>query len=160
MFCDITLMERSEGVEKFGNNLGFSRIFFKEDFGKLGIVISKDYDTDRKLVERRKVKILVDVHVNNSRDNLHFRSSGLNQVICKFMNKNNVALGMSLGSIKDGIMLGRIKQNIILCRKYKVKIKFFSFAKSKYEMRAREDMISFLRAIGMNGKEAKEALSY
>lgn len=160
MFCDIVLMDRNEDVEKFGKDLGFARIFFKEDFEKLGIVISKDYDTDRKLAERKYVKILIDVHVNNSRDNLHFRSSGLNQVICKIMNKNNVALGISLESIKDGIMLGRVKQNIKLCRKYKVKMKFFSFAKSKYEMRAKEDMISFLRTIGMDGKEAKDALSY
>lgn len=159
MFCDIVLRTKDEDVEKFGKKLGFSRIFFKEDFDKLGIVVSKDYDTDRKLVERKKVKILVDVHANNSRDNLHYRSSGLNQVICKLMNKDNVALGISLESVKDGVILGRVKQNIKLCRKYKVKMKFFSFAKSKYEMRAREDIISFLRTIGMNGKEAKDALN-
>lgn len=160
MYCDIVLADRNADLEKFAKKLGFSKIFFREDFDKIGLVISKDYDMDRKLVESKKVKILVDPHVNSLRDNLHFRSSGLNQIICKLMNKNNILLGISLENIKDGVMLGRVKQNIKLCRKYKVKILFFSFAKSKYEMRAREDMISFLRAIGMNGKEAKEALSY
>lgn len=158
MFCDLVLIGRDEDLENFARKLGFNKLIFKEDFDKLGIVISKDYDTNRRLIERKKIKILVDVHMNNFKDNLHFRSSGLNQVICKLMNKNNVALGISLASIENGLMLGRIKQNIKLCRKYKVKMKFFSFAKGKYEMRAREDMIPFLRAIGMTGKEAKDAL--
>ena len=51
-------------------------------------------------------------------------------------------------------------QSIKLCRKYKVKLFFFSFANSKYEMVSRIDFISLLKVLGMNGKEAKTALSF
>ncbi len=159
MYCDIISINKSKEIEEFAKKLGFNKVIFKGDFDNAGLVISKDYVTNRKLVESKNVKILVDPHINNFRDSLHFRASGLDHVICNLMRKNNVSLGISLVSIENGLMLGRLKQNIKLCRKYKVNMKFFSFAKNKYEMRAREDMISFLRAIGMTGKEAKESLS-
>ncbi len=159
MYCDILLTERNEEIEEFAKKLGFEKVFFEEDFKSLGLVISKDFSTDRGLVEKKKIKILVNVHTNNLRDNLHFRSSGLNHVLCRLCSENNVAVGFSLDSILDAKLLGRMKQNIMLCRKYKVKMRFFSFAKNKYEMRGREDVLGFLRSIGMTGKEAKEAMS-
>ena len=159
MYCDFVLMEKNEEAEKFGRELGFGKIYFREDFENFGIVLSKDYNTDRGLVEKRKLKILLNPHVNNLRDSLHFRSSGLNHVLCKLCYENNVSVGFSLDSALDAKLLGRIKQNIKLCRKYGVKMRFFSFAKNKFEMRGREDMLAFLRSIGMTGKEAKDALS-
>lgn len=160
MYCDIVLINRDKDTEELARKLGFSNVFFKEDFDKLGLVISKDFSTDRNLVERKKVKILVNPHMNQMRDSLHFRSSGLNQVLCILCNKNNVAVGFSLNGLDDQKLLGRVKQNIMLCRKYKVKMKFFTFAENKYGLKGREDMLAFLRTIGMTGKEAKEAISY
>lgn len=159
MYRDILFCRGNKELEKFGKELGFSKLFFKDDFKKLGLVISKDYHTDRKLVEGKRIKILVNSHVNPFRDSLHQRVSGLDHVLCKLLNKNKIAVGFSLDSLDNPVVLGRIKQNIKLCRKYKVKILFFSFAKSKYEMRSVLDMISLCRVLGMTGKEAKESFS-
>jgi len=55
--------------------------------------------------------------------------------------KNGVAIGFSMYSIlsagpqKRAIVMGRIMQNIKLCRKFKVKMKIASFAKSPGGMR-------------------------
>ena len=160
MYCDIVLFENSTSLNSLTKNLGFDKLIFKNDFNKIGLVISSGAANDRKLIEANKVKILVDPHVNPLKDNFHFRSSGLDQVMCKLANKNNIAIGFSLSSLINPLLLGRMKQNIRLCRKYGVKMKFFTFAKNKYELRNREDLLGFLRAFGMTGKEAKESLSY
>lgn len=159
MYCDVVLMEKNAEAEKFGRELGFGKIFFNAELKGLGIVFSENYNADRGLVEKGKLKILVNSHTNNLRDSLHFRSSGLNHVLCRLCHENNIAVGFSLDTALDAKLLGRVKQNIKLCRKYKVRMRFFSFAKNKFEMRGREDMLGFLRSIGMTGKEAKDAIS-
>src|SRR3989344_3036499 len=116
MYCDFVLMKIDSDVESFANKLGFSKLYFLSDFDKLGLFESKDYDTNRKLVESKKINSLV-----------------------------------------NPVMFGRVKQNIKLCRKYKVKILFFTFAKSKYELKGLQDLLSLLRVLGMNGIEAKSA---
>ncbi len=160
MYCDFVLSNKNDELLEFAKKLGFSKILFKEEFSKIGLVEYKDYESARKLIESKKVKILVNPHVNVFRDSLHFRSGGLNQVVCNLANKNDVAIGFSLDSISNPVMIGRVKQNIFLCRKFKVKMLFFTFAKTKYELRAVQDLLSLLRVLGMNGKEAKEALSF
>jgi len=79
---------------------------------------------------------------------------------CALANKNEVAVGVSLNSLNGPVMIGRIKQNIKLCRKYKVKMLFFTFAQNKYEMKGAQDLLSLLRVLGMTGKEARDALSF
>ncbi len=153
-------MDKDSEIEKFAKSLGYGKLFFKESFNSLGLFEAKDYDTNRRLVEKGKIKVLVNPHLNDSKISFHHRSSGLDHIICNFANKNNVAIGFSFNSITDAKVLGKIKQNIMLCRKYKVKIVFFSFAESKYEMRSVQDFLSFLRTIGMTGKEAKDAMNY
>lgn len=160
MYCDFILMNKDESLLEFSKKLGFSKLIFKEEFSKIGLIEYKDYETARKLVENKKVKILVNPHVNVHRDSLHFRSGGLDQVVCALANKNDVAIGFSLDNLSNPIMLGRVKQNILLCRKYKVKMLFFTFGKTRYELRGVQDLLSLLRVLGMNGKEANEALSY
>ncbi|MBI2148457.1 hypothetical protein HYU23_02160 [Candidatus Woesearchaeota archaeon] len=160
MNYDIVLMNRDVLTEDFAKLLGFSKLIFKEDFSKFGIIESKNYETDRKLIENKRIKVLVDPHVNIERDSLHFRKGGLNHIVCNLAHKNSVAVGFSLSSIDSPVIIGRIRQNIKLCRKYNVKILFFTFAKTKYELRSAIDLISLLRVLGMNGMEAKQALSF
>ncbi|MBS3167775.1 hypothetical protein J4216_01480 [Candidatus Woesearchaeota archaeon] len=159
MFIDFVLASKNKDIEDLSKRLGFSEVIFKEDFKSYSLVIAKDYAFNRNLVESKKVKILVDLHVNTFKDNLHFRVGGLDQVLCKLCNKNDVTVGFSLSSLKNPVLIGRVKQNIKLCRKYKVKMRFFSFAENKFDLRGLEDMKSLLRVLGMTGKEAKDALS-
>ena len=160
MYCDFVLASKDLEFEKFAKRLGFSRLVFKDDFSKMGIAEAKDYGTNRKLVETKRVKILVNPHINSNKDSLHFRTGGLDHVLCNLASKNNTAIGFSLDSLNNPVVIGRVKQNIKLCRKYKVRMVFFTFAKNKYELRSVQDLLSLLRVLGMNGKEAKDALSY
>ena len=54
--------------------------------------------------------------------------------------------------------MGRAMQDIRLCKKYHVNVAIFTLAKNKYSMRAMEDMKSLCRVLGMDGKEAKNAI--
>jgi len=96
-------------------------------------------------------------HIGEQKDHLHFRRGGLNQVICKLLKEKNISIGFTFDHMHTPIEIGRIKQDIKLCRKYKVKIKVFTLAKNKYEMRNLNDLISFCKTLGMNSEEAKKA---
>src|SRR3989344_8057088 len=95
----------------------------------------EDYEEKRKKVENSKIKILLNPHLVSKKDNLHFRNSGLDQVLCKKMNENGIFMGITLNAINNFVEIGRIKQNIKLCRKYKVKIVFFTYAANLVNMR-------------------------
>ncbi len=159
IYCDLVNMEYSKDIELFSKTLNFNKIFFKEDIKKLGIEIELDYEKKRKLIEENKIKILLNPHLINIKDNLHYRSSGLDQVLCKIMNKNEISLGITLNALNNYIEIGRVMQNIRLCRKYKVKILVFSFAENKYDIKSRIDIESLLKTLGMDGKQIKEAFN-
>lgn len=159
-YCDIVLMERNKEAELLGRKLGFEKILFKEDVQRLGIIQEQDYEKKRKLIESKGVKILLNPHLLSIKDDLHYRSSGLDQVLCNIMNKNEILLGISLDSLNNHVEIGRVMQNIRLCRKYKVKILVFSYAKNKYELKSRIDIMSLLKVLGMDGKQVNEALNY
>ncbi len=159
MYCDIVLMDGNAEIVNFARRLGFSKIIFKEDFAKLGIIEARDYSYNRNLIETKKVKVLVNPQVNTLKDRLHYRSSGLDQILCTLANKNNIAIGFSFNTLDNPVLIGRLKQNIRLCRKYKVKMLFFYFAENKYRLRSVNDLLSLLRVLGMTGKEAKIALN-
>lgn len=97
-------------------------------------------------------------------DSLHSRHSGLNHILCRLAEKNNIALGVSFSQLlnssppKRPEILGRAMQNIRLARKYKMKIKLASFARNPYEMRACNDLLSLGTVLGMHPSEAKMAL--
>lgn len=94
------------------------------------------------------------------RDSMHYRRSGLNQVLCKLANSKGVAVGFSFAEIlntrrwKRSLVLGRMMQNIRLCRKYKVKMLIGSFADDPMKMRSAHDLRSFFHVIGMHPSES------
>lgn len=120
--------------------------------------------SDRKFFEDKNVDIVLSPEKGIEKDSLNSRNSGLNQVLCKFANKNSIAIGFSFNEILHSKnipnTLGRMMQNVRLCRKYNVKIVFASFAKNKYEMRGAHDLLSFARIIGMLPGEANAALNF
>lgn len=140
-------------------NLGFSEVVNCKNF-KI-VEGSKD---NRKTVENKKIDILLNPEKNSKKDNLHYRNSGLDQVICKLAYKNKIAIGFSfsefLNSNNRSELKGKMMQNVKLCRKYKVRMVVASFAKNRYEMRDIKDLLAFCRVIGMNGKEANDALNF
>jgi len=123
----------------------------------------KSSENNREIIEASKTNLIFSFEENNKRDFMHQRASGLNQILCKLAEQNNVAIGFSLSSILDSknkhIILGRIMQNIKLCRKYKVKTIIASFSQNPLEMRSPHDTISLFETLGMHPKEAKDSLN-
>lgn len=125
-------------------------------------VLVKSTGDDQAVFEKVKPDLVYDLELTAKKDPIHFRASGLNQVLCKFAFKNKVIVGFSFSSILNSknrvLVLGRIIQNIRFCRKYKVNTAFVCFAKLPYEMRAFHDLIAFLIVLGMHAGKAKESL--
>ena len=89
------------------------------------------------------------------KDSLHFRQSGLNQVLCALMAKKGISYGISFSMILNASgkhraqILGRVQQNIDLAKKFKVPMKCYSFAKEPFGLRSERDLDSFLRSISL-----------
>jgi len=127
------------------------------------VLVKSVPEQDQHTLEKLKPDILFDLELSLKKDHLHFRNSGLNQVLCSLANKHNVTVGFSFSSMlyskNKPQLFGRIMQNIKLCRKYKVKTVFASFAQKPMEMRAAHDLIAFAVVLGMHPSEAKASLN-
>ena len=128
------------------------------------VVIYKSTGNDRHAIEKSKANVVFGLETIATRDSMHHRNSGLNQVLCKLANKNNVIIGFSFSIIlnTEGVarsqILGRLMQNIRLCRKYKIKTIIASFAEKPYDLRSCYDLKSVFICLGMHPKEAKDSL--
>jgi len=128
------------------------------------VVIYKSTGNDRQVIEKSKANIVFDLGTIATRDSMHHRNSGLNQILCKLANKNNIMIGFSFSSLLNtegrirSQILGRMMQNIRLCRKYKVKTVIASFAEKPYDLRSCFDLKSVFVSLGMHPKEASDSL--
>ncbi len=142
--------------------------------GKLGlktqkIVLGKEIvfgnvESNRKLIESRKVKVLISPHLGVRKDFMSFRNSGLNDVLCKLAKKNKVSVGFYFSEILNSSgftraeVLSRMRQNVRLCGKYGVSMSIFSLAKEPYELRAKDALVCFGRILGMKENQIKIGL--
>lgn len=140
-------------------DLGFSKIHHAREFN-----IKSGSQDNRKNVEDKKTDILLNPETGRNKAGLVVRDSGLNDAICKIARKHDVAIGFSFSNIlnsKDKLnLIANISQNIKLCRKYRLRMVMASFAKNKFEMRHAKDMHNLCLVLGMDEKEAMEALNF
>jgi len=112
--------------------------------------------------ENKNVDYMFSLEDNNKKDSMHFRSSGLDQVLCKLAFEKNMCVCFSFNDIlksnKRELLFGRMMQNVKFCRKYKVEMLVASFARNPYEMKFWKDLISFGVCLGMHFSEAKGAV--
>lgn len=126
------------------------------------IVLGGDEKINRAGVEDKRIDILISPERLAIKDYMHSRNSGLNQVLCRLANKNQIAIGFDFNfvynSTERGRVIGRMMQNVILCRKFKVKmvIGFYSNGRSLDN----KTLQSFGRFLGMTGDEAKNAVNF
>ena len=115
-------------------------------------VAAKSSDDDREIIKQAKADMVFSFEDNAKKDFIHHRASGLNQVLCKSANENDVIIGFSLRSVLNAenksLILGRIMQNISICRKFKAKTAIASFAQKPFEMRSVHDVISLFEVLG------------
>ena len=122
-------------------------------------IIIKAQDTifNRKLLEYGKFDILLDVEKVKGKDSLRNINSGLNHVLAKITEKNNIALGIDISPLsaknkkEKAILLTKLRQNIKICRKTNTKIKVLNYKNKK-------DSFALLLSLGCSTKQAKEAL--
>jgi len=103
-------------------------------------------EQDRFIFEKAKPDIIFDLEQSHRQDGIFQRNSGLNHIMAALAAKNSITIGFSFASILNSSgfrraqILGRMAQNLFLCRKYKVKTLFASFARSPWEMRSGYDL--------------------
>jgi|TARA_Y100000310_G_C20637754_1_gene792123 RNase P/RNase MRP subunit p30 len=123
----------------------------------LVVVRAGNDEFNRKVVENKKVDILLSPELNKKQDSLHYRKSGLNQVLCKLAKENDMAIGFDfsllLNSKERGKILGRMMFNYKICKKYNVKMVFSSFAKNKFELRNDDSLRVFERILEKYSKD-------
>ncbi|MBU0963248.1 MAG: hypothetical protein KKD48_05070 [Nanoarchaeota archaeon] len=165
---DLTLIKTNkEEARSLAKKFGFSDLFFIERENiknvneirpkKLNIVIGGSDDINRKALSNINTTILLNPEPN-TKDYLTHKNSGLNQVLCKLAYKNKIVIAFSADRLNNVNIVGKIIQNIRLCKKYKVKMLFFTLAKNKYELIAAHDLLSVLQILGINITEARYAL--
>ncbi len=131
----------------------------KSDF----VIVEAD-EHSRMAFENKHVSLIYALEKLEKHDHMHFRKSGLNQVLCSLACKKDIIVGFSFNSILNSSekwrsrLLGRMMQNVKLCRKYKVKTTIASFATKPMEMRSPAELKSFGIILGMHAKKARESL--
>jgi RNase P/RNase MRP subunit p30 len=111
------------------NDFDKARKLIKENKGKAIIFSSDNDETNRKVLEKEKIDVLL-LNQAGKKDFHKQRNSGFNQVMAKTAKKNGVTIGInfdeiiSSSSIMQAAILARIKQNIKICNKNKLKMKF------------------------------------
>lgn len=109
-------------------------------------------DKLRFVLEKTPVDLVLGVERVNLKDNLHFRRSGLDQVLCRIAADRGKIIGFSFSRLLNAnnraLVMGRMMFNAKLCRKYKVINLFSNFSVEKMEMRSAKDLEAFWRVLG------------
>lgn len=121
-------------------------------------VLGRDDEFNRKILENKKVSLLLSPESGIKKDKLKQIDSGLNQVLCKIAKENNISIGIDIKDLlskndEERIMrIARLLQNINLCKKYNVKIVLVNSSIDKH------DAFSLLLSWGMSTTMAKYAV--
>jgi RNase P/RNase MRP subunit p30 len=138
-------------------NFDKARQKIRKSKGKIIIFSSNDDDLNRKIMEKEQINILL-LRQKQRKDKLKQRNSGLNQVMAKIAQRNNISIGIDLDEIisedsssEKAKIIARIMQNIKLCNKNKVKMLFIS-QKHRREV---HDLRSIGLTLGMSTRMTK-----
>jgi len=121
------------------------------------IVMGQDDVFNGKILENKKVDALIINSEREVRDYMKQRDSSLNEPYCKLAKKNEIIIGIDIdsiarkGDIEKARSLARLKQNIMLCKKNKNELIFFS-KKSKQELQ------SLMLVLGASTSQAKKSV--
>jgi len=116
---------------------------------KLVIVQGKDIEFNRKILEIKKINILILQH-KTGKDKLKQRDSGLNEILCEIARKNNITLAIDFSEMLESEgkerakMLGRLIQNLKLMKKAGNKIEILNKPEDKKSLQA------FLLVLGVD----------
>lgn len=113
-------------------------------------VLGMNDEINRVALEHKKVKALVSPEYHRAKDFLHYRNSGLNQVLCKIARDNDKMIIENLNDLRlerkevsRALILGRMIQNARLCKKYYVPFIVGDFVESEKELVSSYDLRTF-----------------
>ncbi len=115
------------------------------------LVQARDEAYNRFALEKTGADMLFGFEYVAKTDHLHYRRSGLDQVLCRSARENEKAVGIAFSSFlhteNKAQALGRIMQNVRFCRKYGVELLLGSFASEPLEMRGWHELEGFGKVI-------------
>lgn len=170
---NFVLMKKDAEQEEFSHQLGWEKTLFADtDFVYLATANKKELlqqaqrakqkkllvvyeapseDMLRFALEKTAVDIVVGGEKINPKDSLHYVRGGLDQILCTIAANQGKTIAFSFRDILYAEdrpkLLARMMANIRLCRKYKVKTVFSTFAREKGELRARKDLEAWWRLL-------------
>ena len=130
------------------------KLIKKEETPK--IISAQNDEFNRKILEYGNFDILLSMETGQRKNKIRQTNSGLNHVLAKIANKNNIAIGIDLEEIKrlepkvKAERLSKIKQNIKICRKSKTKIAIKTSSIIEATI--------FLQSLGASSTQYKEAI--
>lgn len=118
---------------------------------------------ERNFVESKASRFHYGFQDLEQKDSLHYRKSGINQVIGKLLKEKEKVLVIDMESfvLSKSIAksLGRLKFNLEMAKKYEFNLVICSFASNPWNMRSSKDFEGLIRSLGYQ-KEAKKAVSF
>jgi len=126
--------------------------------GEQVIILGKNDDFNRKILENKKVNMLILNEDLIQKDYMKQRNSGLNEILCKLATKNNITIAIELDKIlkkteiEKAKSLARLKQNITLCKRTKTNL----IAISKQPKKLIQSLFLTLGASTQQAKKATE----
>ena len=100
--------------------------------GEKIIVLSRDDEFNRKILEKAKIDIFLINEEIETKDYSKQRNSGLNEVLAELAAKNKIKIGLDIDKIikkdkkEQAKSLARLAQNILLCKKAGAELTIFS----------------------------------
>ena len=87
-------------------------------------LVARSSVNDAFFIESKKIRMIYGFEEAYKKEYKNQSASGLNHIICRIANKNDVSIGIAYGSLFNktmptSLLIGRMMQNIKLCRKYK-----------------------------------------
>lgn len=160
------LLEKKKKYKKVGFYLRAKKI---SDLKKLDSVYleadliavsSQDESIIRAAAENPRIDLLFEITSATGKDHLHYRYSGLNEIVVNIAKKSRQSYGLSFRYFLEqkpearAKILGRELQNIRLTRR-KIPIIIASFSQNPEQIRKPEDLQALSRVLGLNHPQSK-----
>lgn len=135
------------------------------ELADLVIVDGRAEDATREASESWEVDLIVNPELNEERDLIRQRASGLDHVACAFMGQRNIGYCVNVDNIlhtsqaRRAQLLGRIMQNLMLARKYGVRVVMSCGASSRWDVRSPHALMALGRCLGMKVSEARDSVA-
>ena len=162
-------LKKSAEAEKLSRSLGYETVLYLgDDFvfiegknsvqinleirknkGKILIYKASSEEMLRYVLAKTSIPFIMGVWNIHPHDSLHHPRGGIDDVICTLAAASGKTIVFSFADILSSnsssraALLTRLRFNIMLCRWYKVKTLFSTFAQTHQEMRSVNDLASF-----------------